>query len=145
MARKNFWISMMLGCICFAKNKQKEDTGWLSFVKKYNGILLQLCKGVLKEEMKNTQLVARKWISVVDVHTQMMIQKDLVGYLETTKTNNNNNPKMCILTYVKIQSDPPRTTRNALKRQIFDLFTKSSSGHKYIQVLRQVECNLKTN
>ena len=83
--QKNIWISMMLGCICFAKNKQKEDTGWLSFVKKYNGSLLQLCKGVLKEEMKNTQLVARKWISVVDVHTQMMIQKDLVGYLETTE------------------------------------------------------------
>ena len=96
--------------------------------------------------MKNTQLVARKWISVVDVHTQMMIQKDLVGYLETTKKKKKKKKtKICILTYVKIKSDQPRTTRNALKRQIFDLFTKSSSGHKYIQVLRQVECNLKTN
>ena len=32
------------------------------------------------------------------------------------------NPKMCILIYVKIQSDQPRITRNALKSQIFDLF-----------------------
>ena len=30
----------------------------------------------------------------------------------------------------KIQSDQPRITRNALKNQIFDLFTKSFSGHK---------------
>ena len=28
--------------------------------------------------------------------------------------------------YFKIQSDQPRMTRNALKSQIFDLFTKSS-------------------
>ena len=32
--------------------------------------------------------------------------------------------------YLKIQGDPTRITRNALKSQIFDLFTKSSSGHK---------------
>ena len=37
---------------------------------------------------------------------------------------------MCILMYFKIQSDQPRITRSALKSQIFDLFTKSSSGHK---------------
>ena len=37
---------------------------------------------------------------------------------------------MCILMYFKIQSDQPRITRNALKSQIFDLFTKSSSGYK---------------
>ena len=34
---------------------------------------------------------------------------------------------MCIMIYFKIQSDQPRITRNALKSQIFDLFTKSSS------------------
>ena len=34
------------------------------------------------------------------------------------------------LMYFKIQSDQPRITQNALKIQIFDLFTKSSSGHK---------------
>ena len=39
-------------------------------------------------------------------------------------------PKMCILMYFKIQSDQLRITRNALKSQIFDLFTKSSSGYK---------------
>ena len=32
---------------------------------------------------------------------------------------------MCILIYFKIQSDQPRITQNALKRQIFDLFSKS--------------------
>ena len=36
---------------------------------------------------------------------------------------------MCILVYFKIQSDQPRITRNALKCQISDLFTKSLSGH----------------
>ena len=36
---------------------------------------------------------------------------------------------MCILMYFKVQSDQPRITRNAIKSQIFDLFTKSSSGH----------------
>ena len=45
---------------------------------------------------------------------------------------------MCILTMVKIQSDQPRTTRNALKRQIFDLFTKSSSGKKKKKKSRNV-------
>ena len=33
--------------------------------------------------------------------------------------------------YFKIQNDQPKITRQALKSQIFDLFTKSSSGHKY--------------
>ena len=33
---------------------------------------------------------------------------------------------MRILMYFEIESDQPRTTRNALKSQIFDL----SSGHK---------------
>ena len=37
---------------------------------------------------------------------------------------------MCILMHFKIQSDRPRMTRNVLKSQIFDLFSKSSSGHK---------------
>ena len=37
---------------------------------------------------------------------------------------------MYILMYFKTQSDQPRITRSALKSQIFDLFTKSSSGHK---------------
>ena len=36
---------------------------------------------------------------------------------------------MCILMYFEVQSDQPRITRNAIKSQIFDLFTKSSSGH----------------
>ena len=36
------------------------------------------------------------------------------------------NPKMCILVYFKFQSDQPRITRNALKSQIFDLFTELS-------------------
>ena len=40
------------------------------------------------------------------------------------------NPKMWILMYFEIQSDQLRITQNALKSQIFDLFTKSSSGHK---------------
>ena len=40
------------------------------------------------------------------------------------------NPKMSILMYFKIQSDQTRITQNFLKSQIFDLFTKSSSGHK---------------
>ena len=31
--------------------------------------------------------------------------------------------------YFRIQSDGPRITQNALKSQIFDLFTKSSSGN----------------
>ena len=31
--------------------------------------------------------------------------------------------------YFKIQSDQPRITGNTLKSQIFDLLTKSSSGH----------------
>ena len=39
------------------------------------------------------------------------------------------NLKMCVLMYFKIQSDQPRITQNALKSQIFDLFTKSLSGH----------------
>ena len=34
--------------------------------------------------------------------------------------------------HFKIQSDQLRITRNALKSQIFDLFTKSSSGHKVL-------------
>ena len=37
---------------------------------------------------------------------------------------------MYIFMYFKIQSDQPKITRNALKSQIFDLFTKLSSGHK---------------
>ena len=32
--------------------------------------------------------------------------------------------------FFKFQSDQPRITQNALRSQIFDLFTKSSSGHK---------------
>ena len=32
--------------------------------------------------------------------------------------------------YIKIQSEQPIITRNVLKSQIFDLFTKSSSEHK---------------
>ena len=40
------------------------------------------------------------------------------------------NSKMCILMYFKIQSDQLRITQNALKSQVFDLFTKSSSEHK---------------
>ena len=36
---------------------------------------------------------------------------------------------MCILIYLKVQDDQPRITRNVLKSQIFDLFTKLSSGH----------------
>ena len=40
------------------------------------------------------------------------------------------NPNMCILMYFKIQRDHPRITRKALKSQILDLFTKSSSGQK---------------
>ena len=40
------------------------------------------------------------------------------------------NPKMCILMYFKIQSDQERITRNALKTQFFDLFTKSLSENK---------------
>ena len=36
---------------------------------------------------------------------------------------------MCTLIYFKIQSDQPRITRNALKSQIFYLFTKSLPGH----------------
>ena len=52
----------------FQKYQQKEDTKWLSFVKKYDGSLLPPCKRVLKEKIKKTQLLARKWISSVDVH-----------------------------------------------------------------------------
>ena len=37
---------------------------------------------------------------------------------------------MYILMYFKIESDKPRIIRNALKSEIFDLFTKSSSGYK---------------
>ena len=37
---------------------------------------------------------------------------------------------MCIFIYFKIQSDQPRIAQNALKSQIFDLFTISLSGHK---------------
>ena len=37
---------------------------------------------------------------------------------------------MYILMYFKIQIDQPRITQNALKSRIFNLFTKSSSGHK---------------
>ena len=54
------------------------------------------------------------------------------------------NPNMCILSlkfkvhvYVhvfKIQSYQPRMTRNAVESQIFDLFTKSSSGHKMTMI-----------
>ena len=33
--------------------------------------------------------------------------------------------------YFKIQSDQPRITQNALKSQIFDLFTKSFSGQDF--------------
>ena len=36
---------------------------------------------------------------------------------------------MCISMYYKIQSDQPRITQNVIKSQIFDLFTKSLSGH----------------
>ena len=32
--------------------------------------------------------------------------------------------------YFKIQGDQTRMTRNALKSQMFDLFTKLLSGHK---------------
>ena len=32
--------------------------------------------------------------------------------------------------YLKIQSNQPRITRNALNSQIFYLFTKSLSGHE---------------
>ena len=37
---------------------------------------------------------------------------------------------MSILMYLEIQSYQPRVIRNALKSQIFELFTKSSPGHK---------------
>ena len=37
---------------------------------------------------------------------------------------------MCILMDFKIRSDQPRITRNPLKSQIFNSFTKSLSGHK---------------
>ena len=38
---------------------------------------------------------------------------------------------MCIFMYFEIQSDQPRITQNALKSQIFNLFTKSLSGSKF--------------
>ena len=38
---------------------------------------------------------------------------------------------MRFLMYFKIQNDQPRITQNALKSQIFNLFSRSSSGHKY--------------
>ena len=37
---------------------------------------------------------------------------------------------MCSLMYFKIQGDQPKITRNALKSEIFDLFTKSLLRHK---------------
>ena len=52
----------------FQKYQQKEDTERLSFVKKYDGCLLPPCRRVLKEKIKRTQLVARKWISSADAH-----------------------------------------------------------------------------
>ena len=42
---------------------------------------------------------------------------------------------MCILMHFKIQNDQPRITRNALKSQIFHLFTKLSSGHIFFLIL----------
>ena len=52
----------------FQKYQQKEDTERLIFVKKYDGSLLPRCRRVLKEKIKRTQLVARKWILSVDAH-----------------------------------------------------------------------------
>ena len=52
----------------FQKYQQKEATERLSFVKKYDGSLLPPCRRVLKEKIKRTQLVAKKWISSVDAH-----------------------------------------------------------------------------
>ena len=49
-----------------------------------------------------------------------------IKYIFKIKTN----PNICILMYFKIQSHQPRITQNALKSEIFDLFTTSSSGHK---------------
>ena len=60
---------MMLGCILFFQNyQQKEDTERISIVKKYDGNLLPPCRRVMKEKIKRTQLVAKKWISSVDAH-----------------------------------------------------------------------------
>ena len=42
---------------------------------------------------------------------------------------------MCISMYFKIQSDQLRITPNTLKSQIFELFTKSSSGFPSFQFL----------
>ena len=41
------------------------------------------------------------------------------------------NPRMYILIYFKIQSDQQEITRNALKSQTADLFTKSSGQIKF--------------
>ena len=58
----------------------------------------------------------------------------LMGLLPSLESNwkckIKTNVKMCIFMYFKIQSDQSSIIQNALKSQIFYLFTKSSWGHK---------------
>ena len=65
-------------------------------------------------------------LSVFDHSVQLTI-KVLRLFLQNIKKTN---PNMCILMYFEIQSYQPRIAQNALKSQIFELFTKPSSGHK---------------
>ena len=74
----------------------------------------------------------------------MHIEKELFEYIN--KENQPSYPKQETFSFREIRetetlesfpadsfkSDQPRITRNALKSQIFDLFTKSSSGHKVL-------------
>ena len=64
--KKNSDVSDVRMHLFFQKYQQKEDKERLSFVKKYDGSLLPPCRKVLKEKIKRTQLVARKWILSAD-------------------------------------------------------------------------------
>ena len=66
--KKNSDVNDFRMHLFFQKYQQKEDLDILSFVKKYDGSLVPPCRRLLKEKIKRTQLVARKWISSADAH-----------------------------------------------------------------------------
>ena len=121
-----------------------DVSSYNSFQKNLKWLLLLICFSLLrlvKLGILVSQHCNRKWILSLHFSIFLLIHSSLIAYLPTIKRkilfqqtvlrNIKNNSKMCFLMYFKIQNDQPRITQNALKSQIFNLFTRSSSGHKY--------------
>ena len=79
-----------------------------------------------RDTRRKTDLYFQKWHKKDQkIFVQRLNNRDFILESKVTELNQNQNWKQ-----PDRPSDQPRITRNALKSQVFDLFAKSSSGHK---------------